>query len=112
MTDEESISIKESIFIETVEEAIRATQEWRLTRLISWDNDLRPTVAKTLIDSVSAFNVKIPELWYDMTLNPAKYNAIHDEEFSDEEEEDSDVGLDYIPRPTEEAEQEILNSAV
>lgn len=110
ITDEERIGIEESIFIETLEEATRATQEWGIDRLVSWDNDLRPTVAKALTTQVGAFNVKIPELWYDVSMNPAKYDTMHDEEFIDEGEEDFDEGLQYVLRPTEDSEQEILNA--
>ena len=111
ITEEERIGVEESIFIETKKEAIRATQEWTLDRLMEWDNDLRPVVCKTLIESVSTFGVEVPDLWYDMILNPATYNEMHDDEFDvDDEAEPGEEEEDFLLRPTEAAEREILES--
>ena len=105
ITDQEKTGIEEGIFIGNKNDAIRSLQEWTLDRLLEWDDDIRPKVARTLIDRVSEFGVEPLDLWLDIVVNNSKYNSLRDDIIEDDVVSFED---DVTSRPTEMAEKEIL----
>lgn len=75
-----------------------------MERMLGWDDDLRPTLAQTLIEKVATFGVKPASFWYDIVLDPSKYAGMANEDTEDEGSALSEFDPSW--RPTEAAEQE------
>lgn len=113
-TEEEyTTKIQQLLVVENKEDAVRVTEEWGWDRVISWDDDLRIPLVKALISKVGKFFVEVPPFWFNVIINPGKFNELHSEQEDDLFVYETPLwarNLDH--RPTEMVEQEASSYAI
>lgn len=100
MTQDEKDGIEGAINPLTMDDAIHLVNVWTLSRILEWDEDLIPFLLQTMISKIGAFDVDIPDVWYNILLNPSMLSNLKD---NDMEYEYIDIISDNW-RPTAESE--------
>lgn len=106
MTQNEKDGIEMAINPLTIDDAIRLVNAWTLSRILDWDDDLIVFLLHTLISRIGMFDVDIPDIWYNIVLNPNILSSLKEDNNAEHEYTGSPLG-DW--RPTSDAEM-LFNS--